>query len=66
MKVFTLASIITAIILASYADGKDRAFGFVAIWLAILLVAVSFYGTYVLRMLQSAFAVGELMYLCIA
>ena len=59
LQLFTLASLITAIIVAAYAKGENRAFGFVAIWLALLLVATSVYGTYVLRRQQSAFAVGE-------
>lgn len=59
LQLFTLASLITGIIVAAYAKGENRAFGFVAIWLALLLVATSVYGTYVLRRQQSAFAVGR-------
>lgn len=58
---FTIASLATGIVVAALAKGENRAFGFAAVWLALLLVAASVFGTYVLRRLQSAFAVGMLI-----
>jgi hypothetical protein len=59
LQIFALASLITGIIVASFAKGDNRAFGFVAIWFALLVIATSSYGTHVLRRQQSAFAVGK-------